>query len=1717
MMSPEYSTSCVLCGFLFLVSMSSTLSFKLEGSSSSYAKFQKWRPCQNGSLHFEFQTSMASALLLYMDDGGFTDYFELSLLVGAIQLKVNLGGSQVRLNLGNSLNDSRWHKVGVFRQGRTVTLTVDQLSTSQEFYGRNLDFGRGRNSPVFIGGLPSLYLDRQSDLTLQHVIYQPFLNGYVRKVLYSNCGESLIRPEMLDSSGIVGETNLCSRNLCKNGGVCITKDTQTTCDCSRTNYEGAFCDIESKKSEVTFFGSEYIFYDFLAQGMDPISSQTDRVEFYFRTKHHTSFLFYTGEKSDYISIALKNGRVMAIVNLGGGETKLDIGPSGYRFDDNQWHHLLLTRQSRKLTIGNAKYIVQLTVDGIHSTERSMVGVFTMLDSKVLYVGGHPQATRLGQGIIVPNNFKGCMKKVIYTADGMKLDLSKMASTKNSFVQVEGAVTFNQCQDILETKPITFTTPESFIPLPRWEVNREGATLSFTFQTSEDKGVVIYNSRRGNSDFFAFEIFDGYLWFIIDLGSGAFKDRINTKVNDKMQHHVSLKHSASGKSGSFTLDNETKDYVVPGNSTNLNLDGELYVGGFGTSNDDIPKDLWAGTLGYGYVGCMQDLVVNGNKVDLLMVARKNSQSGIGDECKVEPWAKCLTRPCLNGGVCSEGWNRYRCDCRGTSHRGTQCQSVAASLSFDGGQYMKVVFPEECETEVEDISLRFQTERESGLLLVTSSQKSADSLLLYLDRGKIRLEININGKREQMTIGREKLNDNDWHTVYFTRRGDTITLKVDNNDPSAVAFSSSYVKGMNIKILLLGSPGPMLSDTYPRVHQSMNLLQMEAGGSLPLDNLYLRQIPGFVGSMQQLYFNNKEIIQLAKTNSLPNTNITAKFDNDKPVLRDTVTFKSKDSYVALPKLQARNQFSISFQFKTVESDGLLMYNGGQGQDFIAVELQDGYLHLLFNMGGGSQRVVVNTQQRLNDNQWHLVSIQRPGLEQMQIRVDDEHPTISDLSGSTSVHLDLTGNLYVGGVSKSMYNNMPYSSRHGFQGCMASVDFNGQGPNLVRQAMKIYAVEEGCQGPSNSCRSDSCHNGGYCIEQWNSFQCDCDMTSYTGQTCSQESKTVKFGPGPGLITYYFPPNSLPSRSSDRLAFGFRTTSDLDKQITLLRVESETGTDFLEVEIVDGSVLVSYNMGSQMTIPIGDHFIRVDDGDYHVVRITRDGAAATLKIDNYDVIRKNPSKNEQQWSVFNNQSKIQYIISVNKPYLFSFVPGLVFNGIRVIDLACDLDPFIVTRGSVQLCPTDTRKHEMQSTEGIRIDRKHNEQKNDNHGAKSGHGREIPTSAKVSTLLPPSHQTTSYSQQPKQKHVKTQAYKKESVVKFPLMNSMELKLSGDMGKEPRDVLMDYMSDDADFDNIADYQGSGHGNQERTSQEDSPFLFSQSSYQNNLFPKLGSRNPFLPQVNNGKWRDQGRLGYEKMKTQFEDSIHHVIPRKLSKSPSRSNHMRPLSDLKLGREEGVRVVVGKEQTPFTYIPITELHTTPQEGVTDDIIVPAGSGDGGIKCPVDDEDDCASDDASDNIISTQVTFTYKPTTKPPLKSTDIGPCSPKDSLICDNQVESTNLMKPDKNSSLPIKENGRSSTEYPLIPANRNREQEVTQTPNLALIIGIVGGVLVALIILIIALYKFRSRDEGSYKVDESQNFAFLEKKQHQGNGALLGNHSSGAGKSGKKKDVKEWYV
>lgn len=225
--------------------LSSMLCFDLKGTEFSYAKFPKWNPCQNGSFSLEFKTRSSDGLILYMDDGGHSDYIELKLLQSFLHLKFNFGGDPMRLTLGHILNDDNWHKVTVSQSGHNMTLTVDDESQRRVYHRNDITFGNYlTNTHVFIGGIGIEYEDRTTELTMPHLFFEKRFNGSIRNVLYSNCGGPFIRPEMLDYRGIQAGNNDClNRNPCRNGGVCLTGDSGLTCDCSSTKFGGRHCEI----------------------------------------------------------------------------------------------------------------------------------------------------------------------------------------------------------------------------------------------------------------------------------------------------------------------------------------------------------------------------------------------------------------------------------------------------------------------------------------------------------------------------------------------------------------------------------------------------------------------------------------------------------------------------------------------------------------------------------------------------------------------------------------------------------------------------------------------------------------------------------------------------------------------------------------------------------------------------------------------------------------------------------------------------------------------------------------------------------------------------------------------------------------------------------------------------------------------------------------------------------------------------------------------------------------------------------------------------------------------------------------------------------------------------------------------------------------------------------------------------------------------------------
>ncbi|XP_075269300.1 neurexin-1 isoform X18 [Opisthocomus hoazin] len=1254
---------CLLLWLALLLGCWAELGSGLEfpGAEGQWTRFPKWNACCESEMSFNMKTRSSSGLVLYFDDEGFCDFLELILTQGGrLQLSFSIFCAEPATLLSDTaVNDNLWHAVVIRRHFKNTTLIIDRAEAKWvEVKSKRRDMTVF--SGLFLGGLPPELRSATLKLTLSSVKDREPFKGWITdvRVNYTQASPVESQEVRLDDE----QSRLCAReDVCLNGGVCSVLNDQAVCDCSQTGFRGKDCSEEDNYVEglahlmmgdqgkeeyiATFKGSEYFCYD-LSQ--NPIQSSSDEITLSFKTLQRNGLMLHTGKSADYVNLALKNGAVSLVINLGSGAFEALVEPVNGKFNDNAWHDVKVTRNLRQVTI---------SVDGILTTTGYTQEDYTMLGSDdFFYVGGSPSTADL-PGSPVSNNFMGCLKEVVYKNNDVRLELSRLAKQGDAKMKIHGVVAF-KCENVATLDPITFETPESFISLPKWNAKKTGS-ISFDFRTTEPNGLILFSHGKPRHqkdakhpqmvkvDFFAIEMLDGHLYLLLDMGSGTIKIKaLQKKVNDGEWYHVDFQRD--GRSGTISVNTLRTPYTAPGESEILDLDDDLYLGGLPENKAGLvfPTEVWTALLNYGYVGCIRDLFIDGQSKDIRQMAEIQSTAGVKPSCSRETAKPCLSNPCKNNGVCRDGWNRYVCDCSGTGYLGRSCEREATILSYDGSMFMKIQLPVVMHTEAEDVSLRFRSQRAYGILMATTSRESADTLRLELDAGRVKLTVNL-GKGPETLFAGYNLNDNEWHTVRVVRRGKSLKLMVD--DQQAMT-------------------GQMAGD-----HTRLEFHNIETG--IITERRYLSSVPSnFIGHLQSLTFNGMAYIDLCKNGDIDYCELNARF-GFRNIIADPVTFKTKASYVALATLQAYTSMHLFFQFKTTSLDGLILYNSGDGNDFIVVELVKGYLHYVFDLGNGANLIKGSSNKPLNDNQWHNVMISRDTNNLHTVKIDTK---ITTQSTAGARNLDLKSDLYIGGVAKEMYKSLPklVHAKEGFQGCLASVDLNGRLPDLISDALFCNGqIERGCEGPSTTCQEDSCANQGVCLQQWDGFSCDCSMTSFSGPLCNDPGTTYIFSKGGGQITYTWPPNDRPSTRADRLAIGFST---VQKEAVLVRVDSSTGLgDYLELHIHQGKIGVKFNVGTD-DISIEEINAIINDGKYHVVRFTRSGGNATLQVDNWPVIERYPAG--RQLTIFNSQATIK-IGGKERGHPFQGqLSGLYYNGLKVLNMAAENDANIVIEGNVRL-----------------------------------------------------------------------------------------------------------------------------------------------------------------------------------------------------------------------------------------------------------------------------------------------------------------------------------------------------------------------------------------------------------------------------------------------------
>ncbi|XP_072819619.1 neurexin 3 isoform X3 [Vicugna pacos] len=1212
------------------------LGLEFMGLPNQWARYLRWDASTRSDLSFQFKTNVSTGLLLYLDDGGVCDFLCLSLVDGRVQLRFSMDCAETAVLSNKQVNDSSWHFLMVSRDRLRTALVLDGEGQSGELQPQRpyMDVV----SDLFLGGVPADI--RPSALTLDGVQAIPGFKGLILDLKYGNS-----EPRLLGSQGVqLDAEGPCGERPCENGGICFLLDGHPTCDCSTTGYGGKLCSEAREENVATFRGSEYLCYD-LSQ--NPIQSSSDEITLSFKTWQRNGLILHTGKSADYVNLALKDGAVSLVINLGSGAFEAIVEPVNGKFNDNAWHDVKVTRNLRQVTI---------SVDGILTTTGYTQEDYTMLGSDdFFYVGGSPSTADL-PGSPVSNNFMGCLKEVVYKNNDIRLELSRLARIGDTKMKIYGEVVF-KCENVATLDPINFETPEAYISLPKWNTKRMGS-ISFDFRTTEPNGLILFthgkpqerkdarSQKNTKVDFFAVELLDGNLYLLLDMGSGTIKVKATQKkANDGEWYHVDIQRD--GRSGTISVNSRRTPFTASGESEILDLEGDMYLGGLPENRAGLilPTELWTAMLNYGYVGCIRDLFIDGRSKNIRQLAEMQNAAGVKSSCSRMSAKQCDSYPCKNNAVCKDGWNRFICDCTGTGYWGRTCEREASILSYDGSMYMKVIMPMVMHTEAEDVSFRFMSQRAYGLLVATTSRDSADTLRLELDGGRVKLMVNL-GKGPETLYAGQKLNDNEWHTVRVVRRGKSLKLTVDDDV----------------------AEGTMVGD-----HTRLEFHNIETG--IMTEKRYISVVPSsFIGHLQSLMFNGMLYIDLCKNGDIDYCELKARFGL-RNIIADPVTFKTKSSYLSLATLQAYTSMHLFFQFKTTSADGFILFNSGDGNDFIAVELVKGYIHYVFDLGNGPNVIKGNSDRPLNDNQWHNVVITRDNSNTHSLKVDTKVVT-QVINGAKN--LDLKGDLYMAGLAQGMYSNLPklVASRDGFQGCLASVDLNGRLPDLINDALhRSGQIERGCEGPSTTCQEDSCANQGVCMQQWEGFTCDCSMTSYSGNQCNDPGATYIFGKSGGLILYTWPANDRPSTRSDRLAVGFSTTV---KDGILVRIDSAPGLgDFLQLHIEQGKIGVVFNIGT-VDISIKEDRTPVNDGKYHVVRFTRNGGNATLQVDNWPVNEHYPTG--RQLTIFNTQAQIA-IGGKDKGRLFQGqLSGLYYDGLKVLNMAAENNPNIKINGSVRL-----------------------------------------------------------------------------------------------------------------------------------------------------------------------------------------------------------------------------------------------------------------------------------------------------------------------------------------------------------------------------------------------------------------------------------------------------
>ncbi|PNJ81060.1 LAMA3 isoform 6 [Pongo abelii] len=702
------------------------------------------------------------------------------------------------------------------------------------------------------------------------------------------------------------------------------------------------------------------------------------------------FVMYLGNKDasrDYIGMAVVDGQLTCVYNLGDHETEL------------QADQILTKSETKEAVMDRVKFqrIYQFArlnyTKGATSSKPETPGVYDMdgrnsntllnLDPEnvVFYVGGYPPDFKLPSRLSFPP-YKGCIE-----LDDLNENVLSLYNFKKTFnlntTEVE------PCRRRKEESDKNYFEGTGYAQVPT-QPHAPIPTFGQTIQTTVDRGLLFFAENRDR--FISLNIEDGKLMVRYKLNSEPPKERgVGDAINNGRDHSIQIKIGKLQKRMWINVDVQ-----------NTIIDGEVfdfstyYLGGIPIA---IRERFNISTPAFR--GCMKNLKKTSG------VVRLNDTVGVTKKC-------------------SEDWKLVR------------------SASFSRGGQLSFTDLGLPPTDHLQASFGFQTFQPSGILLDHQTQTS--SLQVTLEDGYI--ELSTRDSSGPIFKSPQTYMDGLLHYVSVIRDNSGLRLLIDDqplrNNERLKRISSSQqslrLGGSNFEGCISNVFVQRLSLSPEVLDLTSNSLKRDVSlGSCSLNKPpFLMLLKGSTRFNKTKTFRINQLLQdtpVASPRSmkvwqdacspLPKTQANHGALQFGDIPTSHLLFK-------LPQelLKPRSQFAVDMQ--TTSSRGLVFHTGAKNS-FMALYLSKG--RLVFALGTDGKKLRIKSKEKCNDGKWHTVVFGHDG-EKGRLVVDGLRAREGSLPGNSTI--SIRAPVYLGSPPSGKPKSLPTNS---FVGCLKNFQLDSK----------------------------------------------------------------------------------------------------------------------------------------------------------------------------------------------------------------------------------------------------------------------------------------------------------------------------------------------------------------------------------------------------------------------------------------------------------------------------------------------------------------------------------------------------------------------------------------------------------------------------------------------------------------------------------------------------